>query len=253
MKRILILLFLSTLSFSNLYQRFDNRDSYLQAINENENIDANERLFGIYFNADLLKESELIDEEEKIIEKNPDIKLFMDSLPKNGKLYNIEVVMKTFRDIPFILEMYIEKGYMSQLKSKFKKTKNKYIYYRLNDRYDEIEKYNMSRALKYRILDNMTVGHLKMIYKEPKKYMPEFLNFVDKNLGYYNIQDKKYLYSIIVQIEYSTAMLSKVDKKYRAICIKADKVVSKLIKEKEIKMLDEDNGMSNVEFLRTWR
>lgn len=253
MKRILILLFLSTLSFSNLYQRFDNRDSYLQAINENENIDANERLFGIYFNADLLKESELIDEEEKIIEKNPDIKLFMDSLPKNGKLYNIEVVMKTFRDIPFILEMYIEKGYMSQLKSKFKKTKNKYIYYRLNDRYDEIEKYNMSQALKYRILDNMTVGHLKMIYKEPKKYMPEFLNFVDNNLGYYNIQDKKYLYSIIVQIEYSTAMLSKVDKKYRAICIKADKVVSKLIKEKEIKMLDEDNGMSNVEFLRTWR
>ena len=77
MKRILILLFLSTLSFSNLYQRFDNRDSYLQAINENENIDANERLFGIYFNADLLKESELIDEEEKIIEKNPDIKLFI--------------------------------------------------------------------------------------------------------------------------------------------------------------------------------
>lgn len=253
MKRILILLFLSTLSFSNLYQRFDNRDSYLQAINENENIDANERLFGIYFNADLLKESELIDEEEKIIEKNPDIKLFMDSLPKNGKLYNIEVVMKTFRDIPFILEMYIEKGYMSQLRSKFKKTNNKYIYYRLNDRYDKIEKYNMSRALKYRILDNMTVGHLKMIYKEPKKYMPEFLNFVDNNLGYYNIQDKKYLYSIIVQIEYSTAMLSKVDKKYRAICIKADKVVSKLIKEKEIKMLDEDNGMSNVEFLRTWR
>ena len=85
MKKIFLMIFLSTISFSSLYQRFNSGQEYKQEILKTDNV--NERTFGFYLNADLLNKKEREQEKENISQSER-YKIYKSLLEKN--IENIE-------------------------------------------------------------------------------------------------------------------------------------------------------------------
>ncbi len=132
-KYLFLLLAISNVSFSNLYQRFENSNQYFNEINEYGGTTLDERLYGYYVNADLLSEKDKIKEREYIVSRNPSLNSFLITIENSGKLYNIDEILKIFVNknnkysdeyLAYILEVYIQKGYFEQLKKMYHKKMN---------------------------------------------------------------------------------------------------------------------------------
>lgn len=266
MKKIFLMIFLSTISFSSLYQRFNSGQEYKQEILKTDNV--NERTFGFYLNADLLNKKEREQEKENIIKSFPSISSFFERLYNlnNPKLYNIKEIIDIFNQVndnklfneSLLIEICIEKGYINDLKKIYKGIdKDTYIYKRLTNNYDEILKYGMNKDKNYHILLNMFVQYLTKAYDKSNnevENMDNFLSFTEKYVDLLQTQDKRMIFKIMVSLEETCYVLKSMDVEFgNKFFYRVDRIVNKLINEKDIKLINEDSKKRDFEFIKTWR
>lgn len=264
MKRCIFwILALSTISFSSLYQRFNNSNQYYDEIKKDTKINVDERLYGYYINADLLSNEQRKKEKRYILKNKPNINIFLATVPKTGKIYNLNEVIQIFLEqnknskdslLAYITEAFIQKNYLEQLNKIYKYPKiNKYIYDRLNYKYSEILKYKIDEQMKYLILKSMQNEIIEKTGTGKFEDLSNFIDFTTKYIDYFNLEDKKTLFTILVELENALGIISKFEKKFLKYVIQIDKLTSKLMKEKNIRLLDINYKIKNKQFIELRR
>lgn len=262
-KYLFLLLAISNVSFSNLYQRFENSNQYFNEINEYGGTTLDERLYGYYVNADLLSEKDKIKEREYIVSRNPSLNSFLITIENSGKLYNIDEILKIFLNknnkysdeyLAYILEVYIQKGYFEQLKKMYhKKNEYKYIKARLNYNYSDVLKYEISEEIRAIILRDMQASLIQNIRSGKIEDINRLLDFTDKYLEYFTVSDRKSIFKILVELQTSLGIVSKIEKKYVKSLKKVERINEKMIKKEEIRLLDLDFNILDKQFIELRR
>lgn len=257
------MLALSSVSFSNLYQRFENSKQYFNEIEEHGGVNLDERVYGYYVNADLLSNKEKIEERKYIISKNPSLNSFLITIENSEKLYNIEEILKIFVDnnsshkdeyLAYIIEVYMQKGYEDKLRKIYgSRNKNRYIYDRLNYEYSNILKYNISEEIRSIILRDMEASLIKNTNTGKVEDISRLLNFTEKYLEYFTIEDRKGIFKVLVDLQTSLGIVSKVEKKYIKVFQKVGIITKKMMEKEEIRLLNLDYGILDKQFIELRR
>lgn len=259
-KLFFVLLAFTTISFS--YIRLDNADTYYETFNK-YNLDINDRFILYYMNADLLSNNQKKIEMNKFLEDKLDVNLGIYRISNIKEIYNLDEIINILekidnknydKNLSFIIERLIQNGYTDKLKSMYnKRYKNKYIYDRLNNNYSNILKYRIPSEISYVILKDMQYVLIKNTKEGSVKDLEKLLDFTNKYLKYFNIEDKKDLFKVYIALEKNIYLLSELDKKYNIYLKKANKIVEKLMEEKDIKLLNVNYNLINKQFFESRR
>lgn len=134
-----------------------------------------------------------------------------------------------------------------------KKNEYKYIKARLNYNYSDVLKYEISEEIRAIILRDMQASLIQNIRSGKIEDINRLLDFTDKYLEYFTVSDRKSIFKILVELQTSLGIVSKIEKKYVKSLKKVERINEKMIKKEEIRLLDLDFNILDKQFIELRR